>query len=978
MAETTLDILINPRGAREGAAQVRAALTGIGQTARTTIDQMNDRFQRLRSSLFSVQTALAGLGIAAFVRDTIHVGIGLERAERGLRGVTVSAGAARAQLDRIRQIADQFQLFDDQAMANAFRLLVSNNIPNAERALGTLANAAAQTGLAVEDATMAILAGEERRLRQLGIQLIDLGQGEVDLVFGNMEIRAKKTDEAIRRGLLELLERGLPKASETLGDSLEFQFARVKDAFEDFQAAVMRGGLQDFLAATFKTFADSFDPAGIEESGRRTAEAIIKMIKAVGGATANLIDLIAPFATVVLKVLGAGFETFNTLPREIQAVGIIGAMFFGVKGPALILGALTLIDLLKSKLEAFGGKDFARAAGAPAIVLAIEQLLGRKLTLGKGAEGEPGGPMFNPFEGLAAATVGELSSAREAFDKFMADVDKNLDVIKTKREQEVAKAKAAGTFITPGPVVDENTRKLDAQMAKLKGDLKEQIDLEKQKRDVAFSPELAAAEQKALETIQGLEKSGLVVSEEKAAVIKDMFRDLAKAQQATAIWNDELQLSQERATRVHAFLQGTADALRDAQDAGHVLQQPAGLDRRTEEIRLQMIRQLERERVPITEEVLKNLQAIPRALAEQERHNATLLQQEQRRLQHEERMAQLQGQLAELDEGMTGGQSFVTRLNAAQREAERLKLDFNAITEGARISKEMDAERAVTLSQLNLSLDRQIQYEDRLYRIGGRLRPEREAELLFLEKKNQLLEQGIRLTPSEEMELKAKARDLVDTRELARGGEAFSRFVDSFEVGFAQIERSGEQAYSHLEDALVAFVQTGKLEMGNLVNFIQQELIRLSIRNLISQALGAIGGTQGVFSIFTNLFSSTPAPTTAPATGGSAFAAEGGIFTRPTQTWIAEAGDPELALPLNQQGADFVRRAIGSPDGQGITVVVNNYTDAEVTAQQGRGSDGKQTIEVMIRDTTKKLMGQGAFDRDLKTNFGIARKGVTG
>jgi hypothetical protein len=977
MAESTLDILINPRGAREGAQQVRAALTGIGQTAKNTVEQMNDRFQRLRSSIFSVQTALATLGIAAFVRDTIQVGIGLERAERGLRGVTTSAGAARTQLNRIRQIADEFQLFDDRAMANAFRLLVANNIPNAERALRVLGNAAVQTGVDIESTVTAVLAGQERSLRQLGIQLIDLGQGEVDLVFGNMEIRAKKTDEAIRQGLLALLERGLPQASQTLGDSLEFQFARVKDAFEDFQVAIMRGGLQDFLASTFKTLADSFDAAGIEENGRRTADAIIKMVKTVGGATASLIDLIAPFATAVFKVLGAGFETFNKLPREVQAVGIIGAMFFGLKGPAVILGALTLIDLLKSKLEAFGGKDFARAAGAPSIVLAIEQLLGRKITPAAGARGSRTARCFNPFEGLAAATVGELSSARAAWDTFIADVEKNQQAITAQRKQEEAKAKVGGALLKPPPAVDENTRKLDAQIAKLKGDLKEQIALEEKKRDVAFSPEAAEAEQKALDTIQGLEKSGLVLSEAKAAVIKEMFRDLAKAQQATAVWNDELALSQERANRINAFLQGTADSLRDAQDAGAVLGVPAGLDRREEEIRLQMIRQLERERVPITEAIEQAVGLVPRALAEQERHNASLLHQEQQRLQHVERMGQLQDQLADIGEGITSGQSFVTRLNAAQREAERLKLEFNAITEGARISTEMDQERAVALAGIETKIKQQGDQYAAIAQFAGKTRRERELETQLLEYKLQLQAQGIILSQAELDNLKEQLKNWEVFHELGVQSAAINRFVDSFEVGFDQIERAGEQAYSHLEDAIVGFVQTGKLEMENLVNYIQQELIRLSIRSLISSTLQSAGGAQGITSFFGNLFSPAATPQLAPATGGSAFAAEGGIFTRPTQTWIAEAGDPELALPLNQQGADFVRHALGSADGQGVTVVVNNYTDAEVTAQQGQSSDGTKTIELMIRDTTKKLMGSGAFDRDLKTNFGISRKGVT-
>jgi hypothetical protein len=289
----------------------------------------------------------------------------------------------------------------------------------------------------------------------------------------------------------------------------------------------------------------------------------------------------------------------------------------------------------------------------------------------------------------------------------------------------------------------------------------------------------------------------------------------------------------------------------------------------------------------------------------------------------------------------------------------------------------MDAERALALAGIETMIKQQGDQYAAIAQFAGKTRREREIETQLVEYKLQLQAQGIILSQKELDDLREQLKSWEVFHELGVQSAAINRFVDSFEVGFDQIERSGEQAYSHLEDALVAFVQTGKLQIGTLVDYIQQELIRLSIRSLISSVLQSAGGAQGITSWFGSLFSPAATPQIAPATGASAFAAEGGIFTRPTQTWIAEAGDPELALPLNQQGADFVRRAIGSGESQGVTVVVNNYSDADVTASQGQSSDGTKTIELMIRDTTKKLMGSGAFDRDLKTNFGIARKGVT-
>lgn len=993
----TLDVLINPRGAREGAAQVRAALTSMGQSARTATQEIERRMNTLRSTLFSVKAAVAGIGFSLLTRDTFQLGVALERSERQLRAVTLSAAAAREQLNRIRDLGDTFQLFDDQSLVNSFRLLVSNGVPDAERALKTIANAALSTGVDIDTATTAIVAAQERQLRQLGVQLIDLGTGKVLIAFRNIRTEVQKTDQAMRVGLLDVMNRAFPDASQTMGNSMEFQFARVKDAFEDLQVAVLRGGLQDFLTATFRTIADSFDPEEIKAKGRDIADGIVSSLESIARSAAFTIDTIAPLGGMLFNTLGHALDAFSKLPPDIQALGVIGFLAFGTSGRVAIVGALALADALNLKVD-----EIAKKAKEEAINLAASSPAGFLARLAtEKATGKDLGtrPRDLPSETLYLG-IGErfsdeqldksMTSAQDRTDQFFKRLKQNMTEAKAHSADVSSAAGATGSLLS-GTALDENAEKLRAQMGFIRTNLLEQIALEERKRTLTFSPELAEAEKSSLEALQGLEKSGLTVSREKADIIRGYFVDLAKAQQATAGWTAELELSQEQAKRLQAFMQDTADASRNLQDQEQAMAQPIGAARREQELQLGIIRTLEKDRVTnLLPAELEWLMKQAGVIATQETKTRSLVAAEQQRFQIQEETARLMDETRDLSGGIAGRTigalpgsfgtqtpSRETMLNQLERSMTQQGLLFDRLTAAREVDAQVEARRGNFIARSRYEMDLQIQSQQILLAGVGKGIDARQAEIRALQEIQQLQQKGVELTDTETASIQSRSLAIQEGIATLRTADAINSFVDSFRVGWDTIIRSGEQAYSHLEDSLVRFVQTGKLNISDLVSFIEQEMLRLVIRNAIFQLIGQGSGLSNLLSGGAGLSGLAGAQNAAlrGAQNSGLFGpgfATGGSFT------VGGSGGTDSQL-VRFRGTPGERVTITRPDqqmgGAGVSVVVNNYTQSEVQTQSRQNTDGTQELQILITEAVNRGFGEGRFDKAMR-RFGTNPQAV--
>ena len=185
----------------------------------------------------------------------------------------------------------------------------------------------------------------------------------------------------------------------------------------------------------------------------------------------------------------------------------------------------------------------------------------------------------------------------------------------------------------------------------------------------------------------------------------------------------------------------------------------------------------------------------------------------------------------------------------------------------------------------------------------------------------------------------AKLRELVQASQDVK--KSFKdTFGDSLKQYYKQLTDFGTQvadsvkgAFKGLEDQLVSFVTTGKLNFADLANSIIQDFARIAIQQAIIAPL--VKGVGSLFGI--------------PFANGGVFAqngiqpfARGGIVDKPTLFPFAngtglmgEAG-PEAILPL-RRGRDGRLGVDAGGGGGGINVTVN----VDATGTKAQGDDGR-------------------------------------
>ena len=161
----------------------------------------------------------------------------------------------------------------------------------------------------------------------------------------------------------------------------------------------------------------------------------------------------------------------------------------------------------------------------------------------------------------------------------------------------------------------------------------------------------------------------------------------------------------------------------------------------------------------------------------------------------------------------------------------------------------------------------------------------------------------------------------------------------------AQISELMTDAFRGMEDALVSFVKTGKLDFRSLADSIITDLIRIQVqRSILAPLAGALGGAAGTnaaFDFFSGMFGS-PASTGAGTYGPTS---SGGVKPR------AGGGDIAAGMPylVGEQGPELiVPRASG-------TVIPNGKFGGGVHVEQiniGQGASPESVVEAFrqIRD----------------------------
>lgn len=166
-------------------------------------------------------------------------------------------------------------------------------------------------------------------------------------------------------------------------------------------------------------------------------------------------------------------------------------------------------------------------------------------------------------------------------------------------------------------------------------------------------------------------------------------------------------------------------------------------------------------------------------------------------------------------------------------------------------------------------------------------------------------------------------RDYYDQIELRQksftlgAAEAARNYFDESQNAFKQTQEAVSSAFKGMEDALVDFVKTGKLDFKSLVDSIITDIARIAIKQQITGPLaGMLSGAFG--------FGGASGPTTDQMSafdlviGGIAGARAGGGPVGSGKTYLVGEKGPELFTP-NTAGAIIPNDALGG-GGQPLTV----------------------------------------------------------
>lgn len=232
-------------------------------------------------------------------------------------------------------------------------------------------------------------------------------------------------------------------------------------------------------------------------------------------------------------------------------------------------------------------------------------------------------------------------------------------------------------------------------------------------------------------------------------------------------------------------------------------------------------------------------------------------------------------------------------------------------------------------------------------------------------------------------------------RTAKAGEDAEAHYFDMSTKRLNAYGTAFENTFTGMADAIVTFVQTGKLSFSGLIDSMLVDLIRFELRQQSLNIYGSMGGVAGMWSAVTGGQYTPgsdkfvgPMPQVNQAMGGAwdngikAFA-KGGAFTNsivdsPTLFKFAkgtgmmgEAG-PEAIMPL-RRGADGSLGVASQGGGSNVEISIINNTNAQATTQETTDARGNRKVEVVIGDmNAAEVQRNGSSSQKaMKSTYGI-------
>ena len=316
----------------------------------------------LKASIFSVQSALVGVGGGLVVRSILKVGSEVENlgirfnflfgnvkeGQKAFKGLIDFAGKVPFSLDEI-------------SSASGSLAVVSKDADELQKILKITGNVASVTGL-----DFRTTAEQIQRSFSSGIGSADLFRERgVRALLGFKAGMNVTTEETIKRFEELFGEDGrFSKATEVLATTFTGTLSMLGDKLFKFKLETNEAGFFDFIKNGLVVINRMIEANAQALSGFSSAvgQGMVNFIKQFILGMAGLMDLVAPLFRIINNGLAGLIEVVKSLPAGMRELGILGFLMLGRGGKIAVVGILALIkkmglDLDELTNKIFGAKD---------------------------------------------------------------------------------------------------------------------------------------------------------------------------------------------------------------------------------------------------------------------------------------------------------------------------------------------------------------------------------------------------------------------------------------------------------------------------------------------------------------------------------------------------------------------------------------------------------------------------------------------
>ena len=316
---------------------------------------------RLKGAVFSIQSALLGVGGALVIRSLTKVGSEVENLKIRFAFLFKGMEEGNKAFDELIGFAAKVPFsLEEISTASGNLAVVSKDAEDLAKVLEVTGNVAVVTGLDFRQTAEQI-----QRAFAGGIAAADVFRERGVRSLLGFEAGAKKTAKETKEAFFKTFgpDGEFGKAMEVMATTFTGTLSMLSDKLFKFKLDTDQAGFFDFVKNALAVINQVIErnTATMQKMAEVSGRTMVAFIKQAILGGAALMDLLAPvFKGVALGISGL-MDIVKALPPGIREVGILGFFMFGRVGKILIVSIFGLLKYLGVDLDKITNKIFGTA-----------------------------------------------------------------------------------------------------------------------------------------------------------------------------------------------------------------------------------------------------------------------------------------------------------------------------------------------------------------------------------------------------------------------------------------------------------------------------------------------------------------------------------------------------------------------------------------------------------------------------------------